>query len=102
MWNRNSKSLIKVNKTSRILFRVQNSIPCTLSTRYGIVLKNLDLAKEAVENLECSIQMEPLFWGAWQELSTLCKDRQMVSICFFFNFSISAQLVNFRKTKKLL
>ncbi|XP_066914030.1 cell division cycle protein 23 homolog [Clytia hemisphaerica] len=45
---------------------------------YGIVLKNLDLTKEAIENLECSIQMEPLFWAAWQELSTLCKDRQML------------------------
>ena len=46
--------------------------------RYGIVLKALDLTTEAIENLECSIQIEPLFWGAWEELSGLCKDKQSV------------------------
>ncbi|XP_057307067.1 cell division cycle protein 23 homolog isoform X1 [Hydractinia symbiolongicarpus] len=45
---------------------------------YGIVLKNLELDKEAIENLECSIQMQPLFWSAWEELAGLCKDRQIL------------------------
>jgi len=43
---------------------------------YGVVLKALDLIEEAIENLECSIQMQPLFWSSWKELSSLCKDRQ--------------------------
>ena len=46
--------------------------------RYGVILKKLDLAKDAVEILLESIHKEPLHWGTWQELVPLVTDREMV------------------------
>jgi len=43
------------------------------------VLKKLDLMKEALDVLVKAIQVEPLHWGAWQELSLIIPDREMVS-----------------------
>ncbi|XP_047107625.1 cell division cycle protein 23 homolog isoform X1 [Schistocerca piceifrons] len=42
---------------------------------YGIVLKRLELLKEALDILVEAIHKEPLHWGAWLELSSLITDR---------------------------
>ena len=47
--------------------------------RYGIVLKKLDLLKEAVTVLTESVHKAPLHWGAWLELSLLITDKDTVS-----------------------
>jgi len=46
--------------------------------RYGVVLKKLDLMKDAVEILSESLKMVPMHWGTWQELVPLVTDRDMV------------------------
>ncbi|KAK2155810.1 hypothetical protein LSH36_230g00037 [Paralvinella palmiformis] len=46
---------------------------------YGVVLKKLDLMKEALDVLVKAIQVEPLHWGAWQELSLIIPDREMLN-----------------------
>ncbi|XP_013402626.1 cell division cycle protein 23 homolog [Lingula anatina] len=46
---------------------------------YGVVLKKLELLKEAVDVFIDAIQSEPLHWGAWQELAALITDRDMLS-----------------------
>lgn len=43
---------------------------------YGVILKKLDLFKDATEILLESLQMEPMHWGTWQELVTLITDRE--------------------------
>lgn len=45
---------------------------------YGVILKKLDLVKDAVDILLESIHKEPLHWGAWQELVPLVSDREML------------------------
>jgi len=45
---------------------------------YGMVLQKLDIIKEAMKTLVSAIHMQPLNWGAWLELVTLCKDRPML------------------------
>ncbi|PSN36214.1 Cell division cycle protein 23 [Blattella germanica] len=42
---------------------------------YGIVLKRLELFKEAVDVLVEATHKEPLHWGSWLELETLITDR---------------------------
>ncbi|XP_069697967.1 cell division cycle protein 23 homolog isoform X1 [Periplaneta americana] len=42
---------------------------------YGIVLKRLELLREAVEVLVEATHNEPLHWGSWLELATLITDR---------------------------
>ena len=49
-----------------------------IMTRYGVILKKLDILKEAVEVLVEAVQAEPLHWGAWKELSLLISDKDMV------------------------
>ncbi|KAK2190637.1 hypothetical protein NP493_72g01031 [Ridgeia piscesae] len=46
---------------------------------YGIVLKKLDLLKEAVTVLTESVHKAPLHWGAWLELSLLITDKDTLS-----------------------
>ncbi|XP_065925783.1 cell division cycle protein 23 homolog [Magallana gigas] len=43
---------------------------------YGVVLKKLDLLKEAIEVFVDAVNSEPLHWGAWLELVTLIKDKE--------------------------
>ncbi|CAC5376698.1 Cell division cycle protein 23 homolog [Mytilus coruscus] len=43
---------------------------------YGIVLKKLDLLKEALEMLVEAVNYEPLHWGAWLELAVLIPDKE--------------------------
>lgn len=43
---------------------------------YGVVLKKLDLLKEATNVLLEAVHKEPLHWGAWQELNTLIPDKE--------------------------
>ncbi|XP_071167407.1 cell division cycle protein 23 homolog [Mytilus edulis] len=43
---------------------------------YGIVLKKLDLLKEALEMLVEAVNYEPLHWGAWLELAILIPDKE--------------------------
>lgn len=45
---------------------------------YGIVLKRLELLREAVEVLVEAIHKEPMHWGSWLELATLITDRAKV------------------------
>ncbi|XP_047471671.1 cell division cycle protein 23 homolog [Penaeus chinensis] len=46
---------------------------------YGVVLKRLDLTRQAVEVLCQALHLEPLHWGAWLELAALITDREMLS-----------------------
>ncbi|ESO98293.1 hypothetical protein LOTGIDRAFT_114719, partial [Lottia gigantea] len=46
---------------------------------YGVILRKLDLNKTAVEILVESVTLEPLHWGAWQELALLITDREMLT-----------------------
>lgn len=45
---------------------------------YGVVLKKLELLREAVEVLVEAVHKEPMHWGAWLELATLITDRTKV------------------------
>ena len=47
--------------------------------RYGVVLKKLDLRDDALEVMQEAVNKEPLHWGAWLELSSLCTDKEIVS-----------------------
>ena len=47
--------------------------------RYGVVLRELGCSKEAREAQLTSLNIQPLFWGAWSELVSLCETREMVS-----------------------
>lgn len=47
--------------------------------RYGVVLRKLDLLKEAVEVFVEAIHALPLHWGAWLELSNLVTNSEMVT-----------------------
>ena len=44
-----------------------------------MVLKKLDLKKDALEVLLEAVRTEPLHWGSWLELASLCTDKEMVS-----------------------
>lgn len=53
---------------------------------YGVVLKRLDLKKQAVEVLCEALRCTPCHWGAWLELASLITDKSMVRkdfMCFF-------------------
>ena len=50
--------------------------------RYGIVLKELSLYTEATEVLLKAVEKEPLLWGTWKELASICKTREAVSHYF--------------------
>ena len=51
----------------------------TLFCSYGVVLKELSLYSEAIEILLKAVEMEPLHWGGWEELASICKNRETVS-----------------------
>lgn len=66
---------------------------------YGVVLKRLELVREAQNVLVEAIHKEPLHWGAWLELAALVSDKGKVwklttfvlliyasSVSKFFNF----------------
>jgi len=44
---------------------------------YGIVLKEMDVAAEAVSVLQMAIKAYPCNWSAWQDLGSLCTTREM-------------------------
>lgn len=46
--------------------------------RYGVVLRKLDLIKEAVAVFVEATHMLPLHWGAWLELCNLITSIDMV------------------------
>lgn len=46
---------------------------------YGIVLKRLQLRKQATDVLTAAIRAEPLHWGAWLELASLVTDRDQLA-----------------------
>jgi len=46
--------------------------------RYGVVLRKLDLAKEAIDVFVEATHVLPLHWGAWLELCNLITDKEMV------------------------
>lgn len=56
---------------------------CVWEQRYGVVLRKLDLLKEAVEVFVEAIHALPLHWGAWLELSNLVTNTEMVTIAVF-------------------
>ncbi|KAL5017186.1 hypothetical protein ScPMuIL_006775 [Solemya velum] len=45
---------------------------------YGVVLKKLDLLKDALEIFVEAVNKEPLHWGAWMELGLLISDKDML------------------------
>ena len=49
-----------------------------LNDRLGVILKKLDLREEALEVMLEAVKKEPLHWGSWLELSSLCTDKEMV------------------------
>lgn len=44
------------------------------------MLKKLDLREDALEVMQEAVNKEPLHWGAWLELSSLCTDKEVVSV----------------------
>jgi len=44
----------------------------------AVMLKRIDRCDEAIDILVRALQIQPCFWGAWIELSTLVKDLHMV------------------------
>lgn len=51
-----------------------------LYIRYGVVLRKLDLIKEAIDVFVEATHSLPLHWGAWLELCNLITDKEMVSL----------------------
>ena len=47
--------------------------------RYGVVLRKLDLLKEAVDVFVEATHALPLHWGAWLELCNLVTNIEMVA-----------------------
>ncbi|CAI8009131.1 Cell division cycle protein 23 homolog, partial [Geodia barretti] len=45
---------------------------------YGVVLRELSCKKDAREAQMMSLSLQPLFWGAWSELASLCDSREML------------------------
>ncbi|XP_031555451.1 cell division cycle protein 23 homolog [Actinia tenebrosa] len=45
---------------------------------YGLVLKKLNLKTEALAVLLEAVAKEPLHWGSWLELASLCTDKDML------------------------
>lgn len=43
---------------------------------YGVILKKLQLSKEAIDILVQSIHKQPMHWGTWLELESLITDRE--------------------------
>lgn len=58
--------------------RLKNSLDGYCLYLYGLVLKSLQLHKQAVEMLCEAIHEEPLLWGSWLELAALITDREML------------------------
>lgn len=52
--------------------------------RYGIVLKKLDLTEDALKVMQEAVNKEPLHWGAWLELSSLCTEKEIVRLLAIF------------------
>ena len=52
--------------------------------RYGIVLKKLDLTEDALKVMQEAVNKEPLHWGAWLELSSLCAEKEIVRFLAIF------------------
>lgn len=48
--------------------------------RYGVVLRKLDLVKEAIDVFVEATHVLPLHWGAWLELCNLITDKEMVKL----------------------
>lgn len=48
--------------------------------RYGVVLRKLDLVKEALDVFVEATHVLPLHWGTWLELCNLITDKEMVKI----------------------
>lgn len=48
--------------------------------RYGVVLRKLDLVKEAIDVFVEAAHALPLHWGAWLELCNLITDKEMVKL----------------------
>ena len=46
------------------------------------MLKKLELTKEALDVLVEAVNLEPMHWGGWLELSLLVTDRDMVGCQF--------------------
>lgn len=49
-------------------------------SRYGVVLRKLDLVKEAIDVFVEATHVLPLHWGAWLELCNLITDKEMVNL----------------------
>lgn len=54
-------------------------VALTFFPRYGVVLRKLDLVKEAIDVFVEATHVLPLHWGAWLELCNLITDKEMVS-----------------------
>lgn len=61
---------------------------------YGVVLKRLELVKEAQNILVEAIHKEPLHWGAWLELAALVSDKGKVSTLLCKNNTFSEKFNN--------
>uniref|UniRef100_A0A4W5KTT0 Cdc23 domain-containing protein n=1 Tax=Hucho hucho TaxID=62062 RepID=A0A4W5KTT0_9TELE len=60
---------------------------------YGVVLRKLDLLKEAVDVFVEATHALPLHWGAWLELCNLITNIDMVIHTHTDNFSVPSTVV---------
>lgn len=60
--------------------RLAAPLLCVTVYRYGVVLRKLDLMKEAVDVFVEATHSLPLHWGAWLELCNLITNIDMVHI----------------------
>jgi len=58
------------------LFKKQKDLDGYGLFLYGVVLKKLDLREDALKVMQEAVNKEPLHWGSWLELSSLCTDKE--------------------------
>ncbi|TKS83983.1 Cell division cycle protein 23 -like protein [Collichthys lucidus] len=68
---------------------------------YGVVLRKLDLLKEAVEVFVEAIHALPLHWGAWLELSNLLKSLSLPD-CWIRDFFMAHMYTELQMIKEAL
>ncbi|KAK2572368.1 Cell division cycle protein 23-like protein [Acropora cervicornis] len=61
------------------LFKKQKDLDGYGLFLYGVVLKKLDLREDALKVMQEAVNKEPLHWGSWLELSSLCTDKETMN-----------------------
>ncbi|KAK7072146.1 Anaphase-promoting complex subunit 23 [Halocaridina rubra] len=77
--NELSKMYILYTSGSASRDTVEATMDAWLLWLYGVVLKRLDLNRQAVDVLCQALHIQPMHWGAWLEVAALITDREMLS-----------------------